>query len=340
MKKAFTVLEMVVLMAIIAILVVAAIPGFLATQKAKEKAGWKENVKEVKSPAVSPAVPKSSLEITNQFFAALQNMAQNPARGNEYRATINKLANVIRNEVGKNPQAMEPFLQEIIDLATKAGPGMALLLQDYANEAVKQEMTRLRQESNMVKLAEKEKQIETLKTELGKLKTAQGEKDQKNKEENNRLKTETGRLKDIAQERDKLASSVTALQTELEQLKTAESEKDKEIQELKNKLGLTAEQGVPVLLQNGFFPWGLGSNYNLNFKLINETTKKYLIYKVLAGEELVINLPPGDYAIEAAYNGETVATIKKTVTREPSYFYNNKSYHCVVKAQKTKKILQ
>ncbi len=144
------------------------------------KAGYKKAQEEQKS--------QSIVGKTEQFVADLEKLAQNPEKSRDYWRIVSKLTTAIGNSVKRNPERMQGFLQDMVNLAVKAGPGLALQVENYANAKLKEEMARLRQESGVAQLAEKDKQISVLQKEVIRAKTLLKEKN----EEIRRLKSKLG----------------------------------------------------------------------------------------------------------------------------------------------------
>ncbi len=103
-----------------------------------------------KEPAPPPEIKKEaktfSLKDVDNFLNELQKWSEDPKKRKEYWETVNKLATVVKDEAKRNPEGMQSFLQDMVNLAVKAGPGLALQVEDYASSQVKQEIKELRQE--------------------------------------------------------------------------------------------------------------------------------------------------------------------------------------------------
>lgn len=100
--------------------------------------------------------------IGQDFFAFLDKLARDQGQRQKYLEVVERLARVVAEEAKKNPAGMSSYIEEMIPLIAKAGPGAALQAEEYASEAVREEMKRLKEDSNTVKLLEKEKQIAEL----------------------------------------------------------------------------------------------------------------------------------------------------------------------------------
>jgi hypothetical protein len=219
---------------------------------------------------------------------------------------------LVAKELRKDPKLSIPFLSEMVDIAVRSDIGLALRFENYATSQTRHEMECIRKEFSADKFNTQEKQIASLKKEVGNLQSR-------------------------VEDRDSLFSRLSELQKKFDQLTHTGEQKDQEIKELKSKLRLTDEQTVPVLIKNDLYSWDY--NQDFGFRFIDEVTKKSWLFILGYGKTSVINLPPGDYMIEGVRDGETAATIKKAVTQKPSSYYEGKWYYCVVTALPKKGML-
>ena len=112
--------------------------------------------------------PQSKVEQVDQFLNELKKLREDPEKSKEYLEIIDKLAVLVKEEVKRNPERMESFLENMIEIAVKAGPGLALQVEDYANAELKKEMERLKKErsSQLIELRKKAVQSEQEADEL------------------------------------------------------------------------------------------------------------------------------------------------------------------------------
>ena len=92
--------------------------------------------------------PQSKVEQVDQFFNKLKKLNEDPNKNKEYLEIIDKLAVLVKEEVKRNPKRMESFLEDMIGIAVKAGPGLAIEVENYADVELKQGMERLRKEKD------------------------------------------------------------------------------------------------------------------------------------------------------------------------------------------------
>lgn len=90
---------------------------------------------------------KSKIEQVDQFLNELKKLREDSEKSKEYFEIMDKLSVLVKEEVKRNPERMESFLEDMISIAVKAGPGLALQVEDYANTSLKQETERLKKES-------------------------------------------------------------------------------------------------------------------------------------------------------------------------------------------------
>ena len=83
MKKGFTLIELMIVVAIIGILAAIAIPNFLKFQARSKQGEVKSNLK-----ALGTA-EKSYYQENDEYTSCVRNMGFNPERGNRYRYTVN-----------------------------------------------------------------------------------------------------------------------------------------------------------------------------------------------------------------------------------------------------------
>lgn len=81
---------------------------------------------------------QSKIEQVDQFLNELEKLREDPEKSKKYLEIIDKLAVLVKEEVERNPEGMESFLEDMIRIAVKAGPGLALEVEDYANAILKQ----------------------------------------------------------------------------------------------------------------------------------------------------------------------------------------------------------
>jgi len=92
--------------------------------------------------------PQSKVEQVDQFLNELKKLREDSEKSKEYFEIIDKLAVLVKEEVKRNPERMESFLEDMIGVAVKAGPGLALQVEDYADTLLKQEMEKLEKKNS------------------------------------------------------------------------------------------------------------------------------------------------------------------------------------------------
>ncbi|MBU2635398.1 hypothetical protein KJ841_02920 [Patescibacteria group bacterium] len=111
--------------------------------------------------------PQPKVEQADQFFNELKKLREDSEKSKEYFEIIDKLAVLVKEEVKRNPERMESFLEDMIGIAVKAGPGLALEVENYADTELKQEMEKLEKKNS-----ELLSQISTLQKEMVQTKEA------------------------------------------------------------------------------------------------------------------------------------------------------------------------
>jgi len=112
---------------------------------------------------------KQNISSETQFIAYCDQILKDTNEMQKYPWAVEKIAMIFENEVKKNPARFSDFFENTIPLVSKNTPGMALQLEQYASEAVRDEMARLKQDSNIENLVKKEKQIADLQKAIGQL---------------------------------------------------------------------------------------------------------------------------------------------------------------------------
>lgn len=198
------------------------------------------------TPQLLPKEDQAITERTDQLISDVKDLKKIPEKNKEYWEIIKKFTAVIGNEVKEDPEAMESSLRDIFNLISKSGPGSALWVEDFANTAVKEEMAKLREESGVIQLKEKDNQILDLQEENTQLKqeTAKVQKITKDRDdlitsksdlreqlskvqedgtglqrENEQLRQTIAELREVQKNRDELLTQITQLQTRLDQVK-------------------------------------------------------------------------------------------------------------------------
>lgn len=118
-----------------------------------------------KSNAESGQNSPTDIDRTQEFFSSLDKLGQDESQRKNYIDIVEKLSNRVAAEAKKNPEVFASHIEEMILLLPKAGPMVALQVEEYANSALQNEMKRLREESGAAQLLEKEKIIHGLKNE-------------------------------------------------------------------------------------------------------------------------------------------------------------------------------
>lgn len=104
--------------------------------------------------------------IGQEFLVFLEKLSQDESQRQRYLYLVEKLSCIVSAEAKKNPAEMSSFIEEVIPLIPKAGHGVALQVEEYASEALRKEMVRLRQESGVIELKKIEKETGVLKARL------------------------------------------------------------------------------------------------------------------------------------------------------------------------------
>ena len=94
-----------------------------------------------------------------EFFANIKKLSQNETQKQKYAEIVEKFTQIVGEEAKKNPQAMSSHIEEMIRLVPKAGPGVSIQFEEYASQIVREEMNKLRQDSNVIRLNELEKEF-------------------------------------------------------------------------------------------------------------------------------------------------------------------------------------
>jgi hypothetical protein len=105
-------------------------------------------------------------EIGREIFAYLGKLAQDQNQKQEYLKVVEKLTRIVEDEAKKNPPAYSSHIEEMVGLVPKAGPGVAIQLEEYASAAVQAKMKQLREDANVAKLIELEKELSLAKKEI------------------------------------------------------------------------------------------------------------------------------------------------------------------------------
>lgn len=82
--------------------------------------------------------PQSEVGQAEQFLSKVKKLREDSKKNKEYFEIMDKLAVLVKEEVKRNPERMESFLEDMIGIAVKAGPGLALEVEDYADTILKQ----------------------------------------------------------------------------------------------------------------------------------------------------------------------------------------------------------
>lgn len=102
-----------------------------------------------------------------QFIAYCDQILKDPNEMRKYPVAVEKIAMIFENEVKKDPTRFLEFFENTLPSVSKNTPGMAILFEQYATQAVRDEMVRLKQDSNIENLVKKEKQISDLQKTIG-----------------------------------------------------------------------------------------------------------------------------------------------------------------------------
>ncbi len=303
------------------------------------------------SPDSKPQKSQLNTEQTDQFVEKLIELRKDPEKSSEYLRIIDKLSVLVRKEAETNPQRMKPFLEGMVGIAVKSGPGLALQVEDYANDVIKKRMTRLREESSVIQL-ERQKQIKVIQdekiAELRKQIAALQEIQKENNELSNQinrfqsqlvraekngkekdkkiaeLRKQIAALQEIQKENNELSNQINRLQSQLVRAEKDGKEKDKKIAELKKHSPPSDKDGVPVALIDAHE----GGLRKTNLRIQNESTGQVWFEEGIHDYK-VINLPPGKYKIEEVdVSGLKVyGSTEEVVSRDPSIKYRGKWCH-------------
>jgi len=118
--------------------------------------------------------PQALAEVTKgdadaEFFAYIERVSKNETQKQKYMEVVEKLTQIVGEEARKNPQAMSSHIEEMIRLVPKAGPGIAIQFEEYANAAVREEMNQLRQESSVGELLKLKDELARVSNEYKKI---------------------------------------------------------------------------------------------------------------------------------------------------------------------------
>lgn len=106
---------------------------------------------------------------SERAIALIKEMGQTKGQEQEYSKTIDGLMGIVKEEIQKNPSAYYTFFDEILPIAIKSSPGFALQFENFASDALRGEIQRIKQDANVTKLAVLEKQLAIANEELIKL---------------------------------------------------------------------------------------------------------------------------------------------------------------------------
>lgn len=157
---------------------------------------------------------------------------------------------MVKKQIDEDPKRHYPFLRELLDKEMQADLGFALEMEMYASEIVKEDMERLRKESNVKKLQAQEKEIAMLKQYLASAKrqasVQQGGNPSVLSAQTSKITKLEADIKEAERQRDKAKADVVThvrmqfTNTSREQ-DTLLREKDAEIARLKRFLVTTNE---------------------------------------------------------------------------------------------------
>lgn len=185
------------------------------------------------------------------------------------------LADSIKQELEKDPASVQRFLQEMVDLAVKKYPGMAIQVEKYASEEVKKEVERWKNDANVSNLLRLEEGNKRLKNNLSSAESSAKE----HKQRAEKLKVEL----------DKAVSEIQNLLVFRERFTDLQNRYNQAIKKINEPLA----RGVPVILYN---TWIVAHAY---FKIFDEKNKnRQWLFSVNPGVYAIVKIPPGDYVVE------------------------------------------
>ena len=287
-----------------------------------------------KTPVTAEQAQASTTDPEQGFFAFAEKLSQDETQKQKYLDVIEKLSHLVSAEAKKNPAGMSSYIEDIIPLIAKAGPGAELLAEEYASEAVREEMKRLRQDSNVVKLVELEKKNADLQEELNKIKEPKKNADDKDTVILDRLNAYSYLLKT---DNDSDKKSDQRIGSDLEKLErfanlTKDSGKKQEylnrigwIRYIKKELEKEKPNGVPVIFVN--------SGFVLSIKVASQSSGSYWYFRIYDKEESVINLPDGEYKVlymPGVFNHYSIKTADLVVNKSADIDYGGKKFHGIV----------
>lgn len=127
-----------------------------------------------------------------QFLAYCDKLLQNSSEIQKCPGAREKILKIFENEVRKNPALYSEFFENNLSLVSQVSPGMAIQMEQYASQVMREEMARLKQESTVDNLVRKEKQIADLEKTQAQLQQALEEQ-----------KKEIIRLREVSDEQSK-----------------------------------------------------------------------------------------------------------------------------------------
>src|SRR3989344_4106069 len=107
-----------------------------------------------------------------QFAAYCDRILKDPNEMQKCPMAVEKITKIFESEVKKDPVRFSEFFENILPTISKLTPGMAIQLEQYATQAVRDEMVRLKQESSIENLVKKEKHVSDLQKTIGQLEKA------------------------------------------------------------------------------------------------------------------------------------------------------------------------
>lgn len=148
--------------------------------------------------------PQSKVEQAEQFLNILKELKEDSKKSKEYLEIIDKLAVLVKEEVERNPEGMESFLEDMIRIAVKTGPGLALEVEDYANTILKQKTEILEKKNSelLSQISAVQKEVVQIKESLRIIKEAINNSFEKRmKEIEKEIKENESRMEEIERSR-------------------------------------------------------------------------------------------------------------------------------------------
>lgn len=269
----------------------------------------------------------NAANISDGFFAHLEKLSQDESQKEEHTKIIDRVSRVVIQEAKTHPDSMAYFFDEIVPLAAKFGvPGFGLQVLEYADEAVRQEMQRLKEESNVAQLLEKEKVIHGLKKENAVL----SEKITKVENELKKLQLDENQLRYgaflLRLTCVVMVSVGVLLVARLIQLEKKVKHFRKIVLGVQERENLFSN-AVPVLLEG----W---SDSHCKMKITNKHTQETKMFTLGWGALGVAHLYPGEYSV--VFTSERFPNINRTSTylvlSEAKHEHNGVKYHGWIKA--------